>query len=48
MENSEASGWLDYSLASQYIYGAEHLKLITRNEEIGRLLGHMINNPGKY
>ncbi|HEX7846673.1 MAG TPA: four helix bundle protein [Chitinophagaceae bacterium] len=48
MENSETSGWLDFSLACKYISGNTHEKLMTRNEEIGRLLNHMINNPDKY
>jgi hypothetical protein len=48
MENSETSGWLDFALACQYIYNIIHSRLITKNEEIGRLLNHMINNPGKY
>jgi four helix bundle protein len=48
MENSETSGWLDFSLACKYI-DEPILKLLTaRNEEIGRLLYHMINNPDKY
>jgi len=48
MENSETSGWLDFALACQYIDAATHSRLITRNEEIGRLLNHMINYPEKY
>ena len=48
MENSETSGWLDFSYACCYIQEALYKKLIERNAEIGRLLNHMINNPGKY
>lgn len=48
MENSETSGWLDFALACKYIDGDSHGRLITKNEEIGRLLNHMINNPDKY
>jgi four helix bundle protein len=48
MENSETGGWLDFSIACKYINASEHDRLITKNEEIGRLLGHMINNPEKY
>jgi len=48
MENSETSGWLDFALACKYIDGTIHSGLTTKNEEIGRLLNHMINNPGKY
>lgn len=48
MENSETSGWLDFSLACKYIDDVTYQKLMIRNEEIGRLLHHMINNPEKY
>ena len=48
MENSETSGWLDFALACRYITTAIHEKLIPKNQEIGRLLYHMIHNPEKY
>jgi four helix bundle protein len=48
MENSETSGWLDFSLACNYIDDPIHLRLIQKNTEIGKLLYHMINNPDKY
>lgn len=48
MENSETSGWLDFALACKYISDDLHYSLITKNEEIGRLLNHMITNPDKY
>jgi len=48
MENSETSGWLDFALACKYIDVVTHKQMITKNEEIGRLLNHMINNPDKY
>ena len=48
MENSETSGWLDFSLACKYINGAKHHELSEKNAEVGRLLNHMINNPDKY
>ncbi len=48
MENSETSGWIDFALACRYIRNNEHYKLITRQEEIGKLLNHMMNNPDKY
>lgn len=47
-ENSETNVWLDFSKDCSYIDADLHLKLIVRNEEIGRLLNHMINNPDKY
>jgi four helix bundle protein len=48
MENSETCGWLDFSFSCGYIQAEEHQNFISKNEEIGRLLNHMINNPGKY
>jgi four helix bundle protein len=48
MENSETSGWLDFALACKYIDEVKHTQAIAKNEEIGRLLNHMINNPEKY
>jgi four helix bundle protein len=48
MENSETSGWLDFAFACKYIDELLHSNLLSRNEEIGKLLNHMINNPEKY
>ena len=48
MENSETSGWFDFALACKYINDILRSSLIAKNEEIGRLLNHMINNPEKY
>jgi four helix bundle protein len=47
-ENSETGVWLDFSLACAYLNSETHTHLISRNEEIGRLLSHMRNNPEKY
>ncbi len=48
MENSETSGWLDFALSCKYMEANQHLAFIQKNEEIGRLLNHMIKNPDKY
>ncbi len=48
MENSETSGWLDFALACLYISKEQYYQLTSRNEEAGKLLNHMINNPEKY
>ncbi len=48
MENSETSGWLDFGLACKYISEEEFKTLIVQNEEVGKLLNHMINNPDKH
>ena len=48
MENSKTSGWLDFAFESKYPEDKKHKEFISRSEEIGRLLNHMINNPEKY
>ena len=47
-ENSETSVWLDFAFSCGYITEEQHRQLITRNEEIGRLLGHMRLYPERY
>src|SRR5215510_13046898 len=47
-ENTETNIWLDFSKDSNYITQEQHLQFISRNEAIGKLLNHMINNPDKY
>ena len=47
-ENTETGIWLDFSLSCNYFPPEKHSILTSRNEEIGRLLSHMINNPDKY
>lgn len=48
MENSETLTWLDFALACSYINQETYEDLKLKNEEVGRLLGHMIANPEKY
>jgi four helix bundle protein len=48
MENSETSGWLDFSRACHYLAEEKYKNLFTKSEEVGRLLNHMINNPHLY
>ncbi len=47
-ENSETNVWFDFSRACSYITVEKYDAMCSRNEEIGRLLNHMINNPEKY
>ncbi len=47
-ENTETNVWIDFSLACKYITHEKHAQMSLRNEEIGRLLHHMINNPEKH
>lgn len=47
-ENSETGVWLDFSLACEYVSQEKHVDLTAKNEEVGRLIHHMISNPDKY
>ena len=47
-ENSETNVWIDFSLSCKYIFEEKHKQMQLRNEGIGRLLNHMMNNPDKY
>jgi len=48
MENSETQSWLDFALACQYINKETFEKLLTKSEEVGRMLNHMIEHSEKY
>ncbi|MCW3075319.1 MAG: diversity-rating retroelement protein bAvd family protein [Flaviaesturariibacter sp.] len=48
MENSETGVWLEFSFAFGYLSEERYQDLMNRNEEIGRLLFHIIENPEKY
>jgi four helix bundle protein len=47
-ENSETDVWIDFSLACKYITPDEFKRLSEKNAEVGKMLGHMIQNPEKY
>jgi four helix bundle protein len=47
-ENSETNVWIDFAFACQYIDEQTSNSLRMKNEEVGKLLNHMINNPDKY
>lgn len=48
MENSETDVWLEFSLACNYITEEESTILQTKNTEVGKMIGYMIQNPQKY
>lgn len=48
MENSETQGWLEFSLACEYITKEIYDRLFLLSDEIGRLAQYMIDNPGKF
>jgi four helix bundle protein len=48
MENSETLVWLDFAMDCKYLATDTKTVLAIKNEEIGKLLHHMINFPDKY
>ena len=47
-ENTETQVWLDFALAFNYIDATIHQELTNRNNEVGKLIWYMINNPVKF
>src|SRR5215210_9554337 len=47
-ENAETEAWLNFSFACKYITEQEHISLLAKAEEVGRLSGDIIKSPGKY
>ena len=47
-ENAETQLWIDFALACNYISRDEAITLNSQNDEIGKLINFMINNPGKF
>jgi four helix bundle protein len=47
-ENSETQVWIDFSLACKYISIEKHTDLTFKNDEVGKLVWFMINNPDKF
>ncbi|MEO6253344.1 MAG: four helix bundle protein [Ferruginibacter sp.] len=47
-ENTETEIWIKFSFDCRYINEIKYKDFMDRCAEIGRMLGHMINNPEKY
>ena len=47
-ENSETLVWLDFSSQCQYIPEEVYKQLVELNNEVGKLLSYMFNNPDKF
>ena len=47
-ENSETQGWLEYSLACNYISQETHDSILEKSNEVGKLINFMILNPSKF
>jgi four helix bundle protein len=47
-ENSETDSSLDFAKDCAYITAEEHFRLVGLCQEIGKMLGSMIKNPGPF
>ena len=47
-ENSETQVWLDYAVACEYVKNHEVTEMRALSDEVGKLLGAMIDNPDKW
>jgi four helix bundle protein len=48
MENGETEVWLDFAKDCKYMKVEVYQKIYGINEEVAKLLSHIINNPEKY
>lgn len=47
-ENAETQVWLDHAVACGHVERKDVAPILTLSEEVGRLLGHMIDHPDAY
>ena len=47
-ENSETQVWLDFAFDCGYLNQEEHKYLSDKNDEVGKLIWYMTNNPEKF
>ena len=47
-EGTETQVWLDFALDCNYISKKRHKELLSGYEEVGRMLGSMIQKPDKF
>ena len=47
-ENSETQTWLEFALACEYINQETFVLFSKENEEAGKLINYMIQNPNKF
>lgn len=47
-ENSETQVWLEFAFRCQYIDNSKYQELCLKNDEVGKLLLYMYNNPEKF
>ena len=47
-ENAETEIWLSFSFDCKYLSESEFTSLKEKNDEVGKLIWYMINNPEKF
>jgi four helix bundle protein len=47
-ENAETEVWLDFAYEFQYITLDKHTTMIALNNEVGKLIHYMTNNPERF
>ena len=47
-ENSETSVWLDFALECNYLSKEQHIDMVVKSEEIGKIINYMILNPTRF
>jgi four helix bundle protein len=47
-EGAETQVWIDFAFDCGYLSRENHDRLISRYEEVGRMLGGMLNNPERF
>ena len=47
-ENAETQVWIDFAYDCKYISLDSYMELTAKNDEAGKLIWYMINNPDKF
>ena len=47
-ENSETDTWLDFARDCEYLSVEDHSRLTSECQEVGAMLGSMLNNPSPF
>lgn len=47
-ENSETQVWLEFAYRCKYIDNLKYQELYLKNDEVGKLLLYMYNNPERF
>ena len=47
-ENSETDTWLDFARDCEYLSVEDHRRLTSECQEVGAMLGSMLNNPSPF